>query len=170
MKFAEEPDATLSVPGTVSAALSLLSAKLMPPLGTALESDTVQELLALGPRLFGMQTTEVTFNEAASEMLVLAEDPLLLAVTLAVPSAAMLLVVALKFVELPDATLTVAGTVRLALSLLTDRLIPPAGTVFESAAVQELLAFGPRLFGVQTRDVTVTGVTRAMLALLEEPL
>jgi hypothetical protein len=82
----------------------------------------------------------------------------------------MLVVVALKLAEDPEPTLTVPGTVRPALSLLTARLMPPAGTVFDSETVQELLALDPRLFGVQATDVTVTGATNATLVLAEEPL
>ena len=86
------------------------------------------------------------------------------------PSVEKLVVVPLKLAEDPEPTLTVAGTVRAALSLLTVRVIPPAGTAFDSETVQELLALGPRLFGVQTSEVTVTAVTRLTLVFAEEPL
>lgn len=56
------------------------------------------------------------------------------------------------------------------LSLLSARVIPPVGTGFDSDTVQELLAFGPKLFGVQTNELTVRGAMRLTVALADEPL
>jgi hypothetical protein len=79
-------------------------------------------------------------------------------------------VVALKTTEDPDATLTVAGTVRAVLSRVMASVIPPAGTAFDRVTAQELLPFDPRVAGVHTSEVTVTGATRLTDALAEEPM
>ena len=76
LKLAEDPEPTLSVAGTVRAALSLPSARVMPPLGTDFDNVTVQALLALEPRLEGVQATEETRTGAVRPIPALADDPL----------------------------------------------------------------------------------------------
>jgi hypothetical protein len=92
------------------------------------------------------------------------------AVTFAVPSAVRVPVFAVKVPEDPARMLTLAGTVRATLLLLRVTVIPPFGTGFENVTVQELLAFDPKLLGVQTTELTVKGDTRLMLELADEPL
>lgn len=76
----------------------------------------------------------------------------------------------LKLADDPEPTFIVAGTVRLLLSLLSVRVSPPAGTAFESDTVQALLAFGPKLAGVQTNELTASGATRLTVVLADEAL
>ena len=88
----------------------------------------------------------------------------------AVPSDVRIPVVALKLIEDPDVTLTDAGTVRAALSLPIANVIPPLGTGFDNETVQELLPFDPKLDGIHATEVTLTGATKPMLVLADEPL
>ena len=90
--------------------------------------------------------------------------------TVAVPSAARLPAVAVKLIDDPEPTGTLAGTVRALLSLPTVNVMPPDVTVFDKVTVQLLLAPDPRLDGVQATELTVTGATRLMAVLADEVL
>ncbi|MEO8597672.1 MAG: hypothetical protein ABI759_30410 [Candidatus Solibacter sp.] len=70
----------------------------------------------------------------------------------------------------PAATVTVAGTVSSALLLDTVMLAPPAGAALLNVTVHVLEAFGPKLPGAHTSELTTTGATRLTLALAELPL
>ncbi len=62
------PAATVTVAGTESAALSLLTATAAPPAGATCESVTVQVLLPPEPRLTGLHTSEDTVTGANNEI------------------------------------------------------------------------------------------------------
>ena len=80
------------------------------------------------------------------------------------PTAA---VVALKVAVVPAAaTVTDAGTVRVALVLVKVTAAPPVGAALVSVTVQVLEAFGPRLVGLQASEETSTE-TMLMVALAE---
>ena len=68
------------------------------------------------------------------------------------------------------ATVTDAGTVRVALVLLRVTLAPPVGAACVRDTVQVLDEFGPRLVGLQASEETSTGATKLMPALAELPL
>jgi len=76
LKLAEDPEPTLSVAGAARAALSLFSARVIPPVGTVFDNVTVQVLLPLDPRLEGVQATEETSTGATRLIVVRAEEPL----------------------------------------------------------------------------------------------
>ena len=77
-------------------------------------------------------------------------------------------VVALKAAQVAAAaTVTDAGTVRVALALVRVIVAPPAGAGWVRLTVQALEALGPRLVGLQTSVETSTGATRLMAALAE---
>ena len=96
--------------------------------------------------------------------------------TFAVPSAVRVPVVALKLAGDPEPTLSaeptlsVAGTVRAALSLPSMTVMPPLGADFDNVTVQVLLPLDPRLEGVQATEETSTGATRLIVVRAEEPL
>ena len=76
-------------------------------------------------------------------------------------------VVALKAAQVAAAaTVTDAGTVRVALALVRVTAAPPAGAACVRVTVQMLIPFGPRLVGLQTSEETSTG-TRPIVALAE---
>ena len=83
----------------------------------------------------------------------------------------MLLILAVVAENVADvaaaATVTDAGTVRVALVLVRVTLAPPVGAAFVSEIVHVLEAFGPRLVGLQTSDETNTGATRPTVVLAE---
>ncbi len=54
--------------------------------------------------------------------------------------------------------------------LLSDTDAPPVGATFDSVTVHELVAFDPRLVGLQTKELTNTGATRLIVAGAELPL
>ncbi len=75
--------ATVTDAGTVSVALVLVSVTAAPPAGAACVKVTVQVLEAFCPRLVGLQASEETNTGATRLMLVFAELPLYVAVTVA---------------------------------------------------------------------------------------
>ena len=80
----------------------------------------------------------------------------------------MVVVVALKVAAVAvAATVTDAGTVRVALVLVRVTVAPPVGDGCVSVTVQVLDAFCPRLVGLQTSEETSTGATRLMAAFAE---
>ena len=78
---------------------------------------------------------------------------------------------ALKVAEVAAAaTMTDAGTVRVALVFDKATEAPPAGAALDKVTVQVLEALGPRLVGAQAREETRTAAERVMLVLAELPL
>ena len=69
----------------------------------------------------------------------------------------------------PAATATDAGTVSRALLSDTVTVVAAVGAL-ESVTLQVLLADEFRLVGEQASDVSVTGATRPMVAVLDTPL
>jgi len=81
---------------------------------------------------------------------------------------AMVVVVALNVAEVAAAaTVTDAGTVRVALVSVRATAAPPLGAGWVKVTVQVLEALGPRLVGLQARLETNTGATRLMVAFAE---
>ena len=82
----------------------------------------------------------------------------------------MLPAVAVKVaVVAPEATVTDAGTVSSA--LLSDTVtVVAAVAAFDSVTVQVLPAADPKLVGEHATEVSVTGATRLMVAVLDTPL
>jgi len=84
------------------------------------------------------------------------------------PSLATVVVVALKVaVVAAAATVTEAGTVKVALVFVRATLAPPVGAAFVNVTVQVLDEFGPRLVGLQATDDTNAGATRLTVVLAE---
>jgi hypothetical protein len=80
-------------------------------------------------------------------------------------------VVAVKVAAVAEAaTVTDAGTVRVALVLASVTAAPPAGAAVVSVTVHLLEELGPRLVGLQASEETCTGANRLMVALAELPL
>ena len=78
------PAATVTIAGTESAVLPLLTATAAPPDAAALVSVTVQVVLAAELRLAGLHASEATWIGAAKERDANAEVALYVAVTVAV--------------------------------------------------------------------------------------
>ena len=77
-------------------------------------------------------------------------------------------VVALKVADAAAAaTVTDAGTVKLALLFASVTLAPPVGAGWVRTTVQVLEEFGPRLAGLHTSDDNSTGATKLTLAVAE---
>ena len=68
------------------------------------------------------------------------------------------------------ATVTDAGTVRVALLFVRLTLAPPVGAGCVSITVQVLDEFCPRLLGLHDKVDTKTGATRLTLVVAELPL
>ena len=76
-------------------------------------------------------------------------------------------VVALKVAEVAAAaTVTDAGTVRVALVLVNVTAAPPVGAAWVRVTVQVLEAFGPRVVGLQASEETRTA-TKLTVAVAE---
>jgi len=77
-------------------------------------------------------------------------------------------VVALKVADVAAAaTVTDAGTVRLALELERPTLAPPVGAAWVRVIVQVLEEFAPRLLGMQDTADTETGAARLTVVFAE---
>ena len=77
-------------------------------------------------------------------------------------------VVTVKFADVAAAaTVTDAGTVRLALELERPTLAPPVGAAWVRVIVQVLEELAPMLEGLQLREETSTGATRLTVVLAE---
>ena len=88
----------------------------------------------------------------------------------AVPLVVRVRLAALKLAEDPEPTLTVAGTVRAVLSLLSVTVTPPEGTACDNVTVQALVALELRLEGVQATEETRISAVRLMAVLADDPL
>jgi hypothetical protein len=76
--------------------------------------------------------------------------------------------VAVKVAEVAvAATVTAAGTVRVALVLVRVTAAPPVGAAWVRVTVQVLDELGPRLVGLQTSEETSTGAARLIVTLAE---
>ena len=163
------PDVTVTEAGTVSEALLLPSVTLDPAAGAGWVSVTVQELVALCPRLVGLHVTLETSTGDRRLIIAVCEVVPRVAVTvalwlLAIEAAA----VAVKLpVVAPDATVTDAGTVSEALLLPSVTLDPAAGADWVRVTVQELVALCPRLVGLQATLETSIGARRLSVAVRE---
>jgi len=163
------PDVTVTEAGTTSKALLLPSVTLDPAAGAGWVSVTVQELVALCPRLVGLHVTLETSTGDRRLIIAVCEVVPRVAVTvalwlLAIEAAA----VAVKLpVVAPDATVTDAGTVNKALLLPSVTLDPAAGADWVRVTVQELVALCPRLVGLQATLETSTGARRLIVAVRE---
>jgi hypothetical protein len=160
--------ATVTDAGTVRVALLLDRLTFAPPVGAAWVRVTVQVLEAFGPRLAGLQDNDDIKTGAKRLTIVLAEAPLYEAVTVALELPLNAVVLALKVAEVAAAaTVTDAGTVRVALLLDRLMLAPPVGAAWVSVTVQVLEAFDPRLAGLHAKEGSNTGATRLRLAVAE---
>jgi len=83
-------------------------------------------------------------------------------------SLATVVVVALKLaVVAAAATVTEAGTVKVAFVFVRVTVAPPVGAAFVRETVHVLDAFGPKLVGLQATDETNAGATRLTVVLAE---
>jgi hypothetical protein len=90
------------------------------------------------------------------------------AVTVALELLAMAAVVTVKVAEVAAAaTVTEAGTVRVALEFVRVTLAPPVGAAWVRVTVHVLEELAPMLAGLQLRDDTCTGATRLTVAVAE---
>jgi hypothetical protein len=160
--------ATVTDTGTVRVVLVLVSVTDAPPAGATLVSVTVHVLEEFRPRLAGLHPSDDTRTGATRLTVVLAELLLYVAVTVALWSLGMLVVVALNVaVVAAAATVTDAGTARKALLSESVTNAPPAGAALLSVTVQVLEAFCPRLAGLHETDDTRTEADKPMVAFAE---
>ena len=130
--------ATVTEAGTVRVEFVLVRVTLAPPVGAGWLKLTVQVLEELGPRLVGTQASEETVADGVRVMVVLAEVPLYVAVTVALWELEIVAAVAWKLAVVePAPTVTDAGTVKPDV-LLFDRVttVPPLGAAMDSVTVQ----------------------------------
>jgi hypothetical protein len=173
VKVADVADpATGTEPGTVNAGALLFNVTVRPPVGAALLNVTVQVVELLGPRLPGLQETAETRTGATSPTVVLPVLAPTVAVSVALESLAMVLVVAVKPPDVaPASTVTEGGTCRVALLFEIVTAVPPEGAAKERTTVQVVEPFCPTLVGLQDIVGTIEGVTglavRVMVVLAE---
>jgi len=139
-KFTELwPIAMVTLAGTVTIALLLLSDTAAATVA-ALVSDTVQVLDEVPPSVDGVQVSELNCAAATRFNVVGTETTPALAVTMALWSVPTCAAVAVKLaVVWPEATVTLAGTVKLPLLLPNDTTNPAAGAPKVRVTVQEVL-------------------------------
>ena len=157
--------------GTVNRPLLEDKLTAVPPVGAALDSITVQEVLALVARLEAVHVREDRFTGASREIVTGDELPLSEAVIVALALALIVPAVTVKLAVVAVAgTVTEAGTVKS--PLLEDRLtaVPPVGAALDSVTVQEVLALVARLEAVHVREDRLTGASREIVTGDELPL
>jgi hypothetical protein len=90
------------------------------------------------------------------------------AVIVALALLAMVAVVTLNVTDVAAAaTVTEAGTVRVALEFARVTLAPPVGAAWVRVTVQVLEELAPMLAGLQASDETTTGAARLTVVLAE---
>jgi hypothetical protein len=123
------PAATVTEAGTISEALLPERAMTLPPVGAGWLRATVQLAAAPEFTLVGLQAKAVTSVGATRVKLAVWEEPLRVAVTVAVCVVAMAPRLAVKVVEvLLAGTVTDAGTVSAVLLLESPTVLPPEPT------------------------------------------
>jgi hypothetical protein len=133
------PDATVTLAGTVSNVLLLASATVA-ALVAALFKVTVQVLEAPLPKVEGAQPSEVSWAGATRLKVLVLVTPAALAVTTPVWLVLTCAPVAVKLLLVcPEATVTLEGTVRLALLLESDTANPLPEAAPVNATEQEVL-------------------------------
>ena len=161
---------TITEVGAVNMPLLFDTVTMAPLTGADLVRVTVQVLLAPGPRLVGLHAKVESAKEAARFNVTLCEAPFSVAVTVALWSVGIALVVALNVAEVePAATVTEVGAVKTPLLFDTVTRVPPAGAALVSVTVQVLEAFGPRLVGLHASAESATEAARFKVTLCEAP-
>ena len=164
------PIAMVTLAGTVTSALLLLSDTVDAPVA-ALVSDTVQALDEFPPNVDGVQVSELNCAGATRFNVVGTETTPALAVTMALWSVPTCAAVAVKFaVVWPELTVTLAGTVRLPLLLLSATANPAAGAACVRLAVQEVLPGVLIVALVHVNPLSCVATVRLRVAVLVTPL
>jgi hypothetical protein len=159
-----DPAATATDPGTVSAAVSLDSVTVPPPV---LVSVTVHVLVPPVPSVEGVHDTAPTVTAVAREIDAVRVPPFKAAVSVAVWSDAIVPAVAVKLAVVdPAPTNSDPGTVSTAV-LLDSVTVPPP--VFVSVTVHVLVPPAPSVEGVHDTALTVTGLAREIDAVRVPP-
>ena len=150
------PAATVTDAGTVNSALVSLRVTAAPPAGAACVNVTVQVLVAFCPKLVGLHASDDTVTGATRLIVAFAEPPLYVAVTVAVWLLLMVPAVAVKVAEVSAARIvTVAGTVKAALLLLSVTDAPPVRATLARITVQVDFPALLRLVGIHAIDEIV---------------
>jgi len=155
--------------GTVTRAL-LLPSNTTVAAEAALLSRTVQVLDEFPPKVVGVQVSELNCGGATRFSVVGTETAPALAVTMALWSVPACAAVAVKFaVVWPKAMLTLAGTVKLPLLLLSETANPPAGAPCVIVTVQEVLPGVLIVALVQVNPLSWVEIVRLNVAVLVVP-
>ena len=150
------PAATVTELATGSSVLLLASATVAPPVGAALESVTVQVVMAPEPSDVGLHTNCDTTAAALRLMPAVRDCPFNEAVIVAAWSLPMVPAVAVKVaVVAPALTTTEAATGSSTLLLERATATPPVGAAAESVTVQLDMPPELNVVGVQASDDTV---------------
>jgi hypothetical protein len=143
----DAPARTVTAAGVLTAPIAVM-ATAAPPVPAALFSVAVQVAVMFGPITAGAHVIDVTITGPVSDKTAVAEPPFKDAVSVALPSTAIIEELAVK-VAVPDpaATVIVAGTVTSA--LLEERVTtaPVAGAACDRVSVQRLVAFEVNVVG-----------------------
>jgi hypothetical protein len=125
-ELVEAPGAIVKEAGSTAALLLLDSVTVVPDVGAALDSPTVQLVLPPATRTLAPQVNELSVTGATSVMLAVPVEPLTPAVKVADPSDVICPAVAVNEAETePAATVTDVGTVSLLSLLETATVTPP---------------------------------------------
>jgi len=152
------PAAIVVEAGVVSSGLFEEMLTETPPAGAAALAVTVQLLTAPEFSVVGVQTNAVTLTSGVRLNDAVADAPFRLAVSTGVCVLATVPAVAVKApVVAPAATVTLAGTVRLALLLLSVTTEPPVGAAPLSVTVQALVPGPVKAAGLHESALAVTG-------------
>jgi hypothetical protein len=164
-----EPFATVTDPGTTSAAVLLESVTTAPPDPAAFESVATQFEAAPEARLVGKQATDIKAGGAESKVKdCVCEPPFKEAVTTAVCVEEIVPTVAVKVAEAdPVATVTEAGTDSPELLLERATIAPPEPAGCDKVTLQVDVPPELRLTGAHDRRLTTVGANSVRDAVCE---
>lgn len=167
----DAPAATVTDAGTVSKAWLLDSETTEPPATDAPDRVTVQVDDVADASVAGLQLRDPTTFWGTRDTTVLVELPVIEAVSVADCALLTVPLVASNVTLLvPDATVTVAGAVSVALLLETATAVPPVGAFFDVVTRHLVVPFPVTLAGVQDKLVSVVGADNDRVTVCDPPL
>jgi len=163
--------ATVTEDGVVNNELLSDSVTVVPPVGAAELSVTVQVLVPLELTVVGLHASDDNVTGGASVTVAVFETPLSVAVTVTLPLLVMVPAVTVNVAVVAfAATVTEDGVVNNELLSDSVTVVPPVGAAELSVTVHVLVPLELTVVGLHASDDNVTGGASVTVAVFETPL